>query len=69
MLTTISIALYVIGTLVSLTMTYLEGVKKGREWDAMRVLGLALCFIWPALIVVMLLMISASGLKMKLARH
>lgn len=69
MLTTISLVIYVIGTAISLTMTYLEGVKKGREWDAMRVMGLVLCFIWPALIVVMLVVISASGLKMKLARH
>ncbi|MDO5896552.1 MULTISPECIES: hypothetical protein [unclassified Agrobacterium] len=69
MLTTISLVIYVIGTAISLTMTYLEGVKKGRGWDVMRVMGLALCFIWPALIVVMLVVISASGLKMKLARH
>lgn len=69
MLTTISLVIYVIGTAISLTMTYLEGVKKGREWDVMRVMGLALCLIWPALIVVMLVVISASGLKMKLARH
>ncbi|MCM2454352.1 hypothetical protein HGO37_03035 [Rhizobium sp. CG4] len=69
MLTTISLVIYVIGTAISLTMTYLEGVKKGRGWDVMRVMGLTLCFIWPALIVVMLVVISASGLKMKLARH
>lgn len=69
MLTTISISLYVIGTLISLAMTFLEGVKKNRGWDAMRIMGLALCFIWPVLIVVMLLAITASGLKMKLARH
>lgn len=69
MLTTISISLYVIGTAISLAMTYLEGVKKNRGWDVMRIMGLALCFIWPVLIVVMLLAITASGLKMKLARH
>lgn len=69
MLTTISISLYVIGTAISLAMTYLEGVKKNRGWDVMRIMGLALCFIWPVLIVVMVLAITASGLKMKLARH
>lgn len=69
MLTTISIVIYVIGTAVSLAMTYLEGVKKARKWDVMRIMGMGLCFIWPVLIVVMLVVMSASGLKMKLARH
>lgn len=63
LLTSISILVYLLGTALSLTMTYLEGERKKSGWDLFRILGLMLCFVWPAVLVCVVAAISFSGLS------
>ena len=42
---------YLLVSLLFLGSTYLEGWHRREGWDFHRILGLALCFAWPLLIV------------------
>jgi hypothetical protein len=68
-LTSLSILIYAAGTLASLAMTYSEGEQKGGQWDLMRVLGLALSFVWPVLIVGILAMLVSTNVKTRLVKN
>lgn len=63
LLTSISILVYSLGLVLALSMTYIEGQRKHSGWDAFRILGLALCFVWPAVLVCVIATISLSSLS------
>ncbi|KQY25980.1 hypothetical protein ASD31_20370 [Rhizobium sp. Root482] len=44
------LSIYTLIALVFLDRTYREGKAAGGNWDGMRLLGLALCLFWPALV-------------------
>lgn len=46
-------------TFIFLAATLAEGAREGRAWDRMRVAGIALCFLWPAVAVAL---IALAGL-------
>lgn len=45
------LSFYILISLFFLDNTYREGEAAGGAWDAIRVLGLSLCLLWPLLLV------------------
>lgn len=45
------LSIYTLICLVFIDNSYQEGDAAGGTWDAMRVLGLVLCLVWPLLLV------------------
>lgn len=50
MFLSIAIAAYFLVAAVFFVLTYIEGWNRRDGWDAYRVLGLALCSVWPLLV-------------------
>lgn len=63
LLTSISILVYSLGLVLALCMTYIEGQRKQSGWDAFRILGLVLCFVWPAVLVCIMATIGLGSLS------
>ena len=65
-ITSISLFIYGIGTVTSLAMTYIEGARRGKDWDFYRVTGIVLCFFWPVLVP---LLVLATACRRSVSRN
>lgn len=66
--TTVLILIYAIGAITALATTYIEGERKGDDWNVLRILGLLLCLVWPALVICMVVVLAAASLKSRLLK-
>lgn len=67
-ITSIALFIYGIGTVTSLVMTYVEGVRRDKNWDFYRVAGIILCFFWPVLVPLLIVATALSSLGLQKRR-